>query len=179
MSLSLNLNQIAVRVVGILPRIPEIHIAIPNIFQRRTEASTETHDPRILELIENLQDAEVPPFFIDNGILKAAPKKKVSHMKRRQKLYGPGKKQLSLLQNLNRCPACGNYKRSHTLCMHCVGQIRRHWNDSVPQQEAFREEFVNPLDEKILYPGKKELPDERTLRKKEWLKRRPRTLPVE
>ncbi|KAG0681412.1 hypothetical protein C6P40_003642 [Pichia californica] len=116
---------------------------------------------------------------IDDGILKAAPKKKVSHMKRRQRLYGPGDKQIKLKENLNRCPACGHYKRSHYLCMNCVGQIRKYWKDRDAPAPKEAEEFVNPRDEQILYPGKTEREYEKKLKSKDWLLRRPKTLPVE
>lgn len=147
-----------------LARIPAIHIGLPAMPAQEV----------------SLNGVE-PSFFHDNGILLAAPKKKTSHMKRRQRLYAPGSKQIKLLHHLNRCPACGNYKRSHALCMHCVGQIRRYWKDESAKKEGekYVEDFANPRDEKVLYPGKFESSEEEKLRKKEYLQRRPKTLPVE
>lgn len=116
---------------------------------------------------------------IDAGILKAAPKKKTSHMKRRQRLYGPGDKQIKLKDNLNRCPACGHYKKSHFLCMNCVGQIRKYWKERDAPAPREAEEFVNPRDEQVLYPGKTEREHEKKLHSKDWLLKRPKTLPVE
>lgn len=52
------------------------------------------------------------------GILKAVPKKKTSHRKKRQRfMAGKG---IEDLTNLNKCSACGRVKRSHLLCPHCV-----------------------------------------------------------
>lgn len=116
---------------------------------------------------------------IDAGIWRAAPKKKTSHMKRRQRLYGPGDKHIKLKDELNRCPACGCYKRAHFLCMNCVGQIRRHWKDRDAPAPREAEEFANPRDEQILYPGKTEREAEKKLQSKDWLLKRPKTLPVE
>lgn len=53
-----------------------------------------------------------------DSVLRAAPKKKVSHMKRRHRQKAG--KALQDLKNLNTCPACGGIKRAHTLCQHCV-----------------------------------------------------------
>lgn len=128
--------------------------------------------------VESLGE-EAPPFFTDNGILKAAPKKKVSHMKKRQKWLAPAKKQLKFLHHLNRCPTCGSYKRSHHICMTCFTQIRNYWKSQAPKEEPYKEEFVNERDEQILYPGKVERAEERMLRKKSYLVNRHKTLPVE
>ncbi|GMF63187.1 unnamed protein product [[Candida] boidinii] len=155
---------------SLLPRLPEIKIRlqIPSIFIPNNNNNTTTTNEQQVSLR-------------DNGILKAAPKQKVSHLKRRQKLYAPGKKQVKLQNNLNRCPSCGHYKRSHFLCMNCVSQIKKLWKDQDAEfkPEPYREEFKNPLDEKVLYPGKTERYHDRMLRKKEYLVQRPKTLPVE
>lgn len=120
------------------------------------------------------------PTEMDNGVLKAAPKKKVSHMKRRQRLYGPGDKHVKLQNNLNRCPACGHYKRSHTLCMNCVNQIRHFWKKrDVGNDVVEPEEFANPRDEQILYPGKTVRDYEKKLKDDSWWHKRAKTLPVE
>lgn len=166
---------------SLLPRvgIPSIKIGltIPALLQPQgeTKKSLEEH------LCDYEQHAQAPAngIEIDAGILKAAPKKKVSHQKRRQRLYGPGDKQIKLKDNLNRCPACGHYKRSHFLCMNCVLQIRNYWKarDAPAPREA--EEYANPLDEKVLYPGKTERDYERKLQSKDWIPKRPKTLPVE
>ncbi|KAI1873490.1 hypothetical protein JX265_005112 [Neoarthrinium moseri] len=56
------------------------------------------------------------------GILKAVPKKKTSHMKKRHRLLAG--KALKDVTSLNKCPACGHTKKMHTLCPHCMGKIQ-------------------------------------------------------
>lgn len=61
------------------------------------------------------------PGFLEGlweSILKAVPKKKTSHMKKRHRqMAGKGLKDVT---NLNRCSACGHIKRAHLLCPYCV-----------------------------------------------------------
>lgn len=172
---------------SLLPKlgIPSIRIgvSVPNILQPSLAEQEHQHhgtslEERLCEHSENVRASE-HGVEIDAGILKAAPKKKVSHMKRRQRLYGPGEKHIKLKDNLNRCPACGHYKRSHFLCMNCVGQIRKYWKERDAPAPRAQEEFVNPLDEQVLYPGKTEREHEKKLKSKDWLLKRPKTLPVE
>lgn len=60
------------------------------------------------------------------SILRAVPKKKTSHRKKRQRfLAGKGLKDVTAL---NKCSACGNVKRAHILCPFCVNDIRKLWN---------------------------------------------------
>lgn len=155
--------KVALPALPILPELPSIKIGltIPSFLQP-VEPANHEHDCEL-----------------ETGILKAAPKKKTSHMKRRQRLYGPGDKQIKLKDNLNRCPACGHYKKSHFLCMNCVGQIRKLWKERDAQAPKEAENFVNPRDEKVLYPGKTEREHEKKLQSKDWLLKRPKTLPVE
>ncbi|GMM47906.1 mitochondrial 54S ribosomal protein YmL32 [Pichia kluyveri] len=152
---------------ALLPRLPSIRIgvALPSFLQPTSNENT-------IEDINNNNE-------LDSGILRAAPKKKTSHMKRRQRLYGPGDKHIKLKDNLNRCPACGHYKRSHFLCMNCVGQIRKYWKNRDAPAPREAEEFTNPLDEQIIYPGKTERESEKKLQSKDWLVKKPKTLPVE
>ncbi|TID12723.1 ribosomal protein L32 [Venturia nashicola] len=56
------------------------------------------------------------------GILKAVPKKKTSHMKKRHRqMAGKGLKDVTAL---NKCSACGKIKQAHTLCPYCVQAVR-------------------------------------------------------
>ncbi|KAF2704869.1 hypothetical protein K504DRAFT_537863 [Pleomassaria siparia CBS 279.74] len=56
------------------------------------------------------------------GILKAVPKKKTSHRKKRQRfMAGKG---LQDITSLNKCAACGRVKRAHILCTYCVNAIK-------------------------------------------------------
>ena len=62
-----------------------------------------------------------------DSILRAVPKKKTSHRKKRQRfLAGKGLKDVTAL---NKCSACGNVKRAHLLCPFCVkGQFDGLWD---------------------------------------------------
>ena len=52
------------------------------------------------------------------SVLRAVPKKKTSHMKKRHRFMAG--KALKDVTNLNKCSACGNVKRAHLLCPYCV-----------------------------------------------------------
>ncbi|KAL9008755.1 MAG: hypothetical protein Q9173_006152 [Seirophora scorigena] len=69
----------------------------------------------------------LPSFLSDiwESILRAVPKKKTSHRKKRQRFLAG--KALQDVTNLNRCSACGTVKRSHLLCPYCVQEIRQMW----------------------------------------------------
>ncbi|KAI1822386.1 hypothetical protein F4861DRAFT_395774 [Xylaria intraflava] len=54
------------------------------------------------------------------GILRAVPKKKTSHMKKRHRQMAG--KALKDVTNLNKCPACGGVKKMHTLCSSCTSR---------------------------------------------------------
>ncbi|KFY87480.1 hypothetical protein V498_07151 [Pseudogymnoascus sp. VKM F-4517 (FW-2822)] len=52
------------------------------------------------------------------SVLRAVPKKKTSHMKKRSRfMAGKGLKDVT---ELNKCSACGHVKRAHLLCPYCV-----------------------------------------------------------
>ncbi|KAJ6150781.1 54S ribosomal protein L32 [Penicillium chermesinum] len=48
------------------------------------------------------------------SVLRAVPKKKTSHMKKRHRQMAG--KALKDVQSLNKCPGCGQIKRAHLLC---------------------------------------------------------------
>ncbi|KAF3385211.1 Meiotic recombination protein rec14 [Penicillium rolfsii] len=62
----------------------------------------------------------IPPLLADlwESVLRAVPKKKTSHMKKRHRQMAG--KALKDAQNLNKCPGCGQVKRAHVLCPTCV-----------------------------------------------------------
>ena len=63
----------------------------------------------------------IPSLLADiwESVLRAVPKKKTSHRKKRQRfMAGKG---LQDVTALNKCSACGNVKRAHLLCPFCVG----------------------------------------------------------
>ncbi|KAJ5587932.1 54S ribosomal protein L32 [Penicillium hispanicum] len=69
----------------------------------------------------------VPPLLADlwESVLRAVPKKKTSHMKKRHRQMAG--KALKDVQSLNKCPGCGQVKRAHLLCPHCVKEIKESW----------------------------------------------------
>lgn len=62
----------------------------------------------------------VPPLLADlwDSVLRAVPKKKTSYMKKRHRQMAG--KALKDVKSLNKCPGCGQIKRAHMLCPHCV-----------------------------------------------------------
>ncbi|KIW05237.1 ribosomal protein L32 [Verruconis gallopava] len=64
-----------------------------------------------------------------DGLLRAAPKKKTSHMKKRHRQMAG--KALKDVTNLSRCSACGRLKRSHVLCTYCVEAVRTYVKEKV------------------------------------------------
>lgn len=168
---------------GVLPTVVSyfgaISIALPRVplglfFPQKSQISI---DPRLEELKEQMeQNKGRPPFMIDNGtILKAVPKKRPSHRRTREKLYAPGDKQIQHLENLGRCPGCGHVKRSHFMCMHCFAEIRsflkakkKELLGEVEKPQA----NLDPVDEKIIYPGKYLRDEELKLKQKKWVPKR-------
>lgn len=59
-----------------------------------------------------------------DSILRAVPKKKTSHRKKRARFLAG--KALKDVTNLNTCSACGEVKRAHLLCPYCVASMP-HW----------------------------------------------------
>ncbi|KAK5779343.1 mitochondrial 54S ribosomal protein bL32m MRPL32 PWA37_004218 [Arxiozyma heterogenica] len=117
------------------------------------------------------------------GILLAAPKKKTSHMKKRSRMLGGSHsmKNAQPWNNLNKCPSCGHYKRAHTLCMYCVGQIRYIWkNHLLGESKQVEKPVLDEIDRRIIYPERCDTPYMRKLKDKDsYLEKRKRTLPVE
>ncbi|CCC13685.1 hypothetical protein SMACR_07251 [Sordaria macrospora] len=68
--------------------------------------------PSIPSLLEDIWES----------ILRAVPKKKTSHMKKRHRQMAG--KALKDVTHLNRCPACGGLKRMHHLCSNCLGKLK-------------------------------------------------------
>jgi ribosomal protein L32 len=80
-----------------LPVLPSIAFAIPSAIQLNVPG-----------IIEGLWES----------ILRAVPKKKTSHMKKRHRQMAG--KALKDVTALNKCSACGHVKRAHLLCPYCV-----------------------------------------------------------
>ncbi|TQB68147.1 hypothetical protein MPDQ_003907 [Monascus purpureus] len=56
-----------------------------------------------------------------DSVLRAVPKKKTSHMKKRHRQMAG--KALKDVKSLSTCSGCGRTKRAHVLCPHCVGAV--------------------------------------------------------
>lgn len=72
----------------------------------------------------------LPALWADiwEGVLKAVPKKKTSHSKRRSRQLAG--KALKDTKSLNSCPGCGKPKRAHLLCPYCVAEIQQGWREA-------------------------------------------------
>ena len=91
------------------------------------ETSTLSPIRRRIPLLQHLRTSLLPAALVPipsligelwEGILKAVPKKKTSHMKKRHRfMAGKGLKDVTAL---NKCSACGRPKRAHVLCPYCV-----------------------------------------------------------
>ena len=79
------------------------------------------------------------PGFIEGlweSILRAVPKKKTSHMKKRHRQMAG--KALKDVTAVNKCSACGNAKRAHLLCPYCVkGKLIFMEYGRIPSPNAF------------------------------------------
>ncbi|KAH3667321.1 hypothetical protein OGAPHI_002970 [Ogataea philodendri] len=150
-----------------------------NLSARLLKSAALAQPESLWDRIRSQIPARLLPEFNDNGLVLAAPKKKTSHMKRRLRLYTPGSKQIKPNNNLNRCPSCGNYKRSHFLCMSCFFEIKQLWSEQTEKPPVYKEEFANPADERVLYPKTYERITDKRLRLKDYVEKRPKTLPVE
>ncbi|KAL2011824.1 hypothetical protein VTN00DRAFT_4542 [Thermoascus crustaceus] len=62
------------------------------------------------------------------SVLRAVPKKKTSHMKKRHRQMAG--KALKDVKSLNTCPGCGQIKRAHVLCPDCVRDIKEQWRQT-------------------------------------------------
>ena len=80
-----------------IPLLPALGFALPSAIQLNLPG-----------LVEGIWES----------ILRAVPKKKTSHMKKRHRQYAG--KALKDMTALNKCSACGNVKRAHLLCPYCV-----------------------------------------------------------
>ncbi|KAE8453058.1 hypothetical protein EG329_012245 [Mollisiaceae sp. DMI_Dod_QoI] len=100
---------------------------ISNVSRFTTVFSRQLSHPLLPSLSIGIPSAiqlNVPGFIegLWESILKAVPKKKTSHMKKRSRLLaGKGMKDVTAL---NRCSACGHIKRAHLLCPYCVKEIQ-------------------------------------------------------
>ena len=96
----------------------------------------------------------LPGFLSDvwEGILKAVPKKKTSHMKRRHRQLAG--KALKDVKEINSCPGCGRPKKAHFLCPFCVAgkeQFRGLTDIMLTNAAEIKESWVDKQIDKGLY----------------------------
>ncbi|KAK0281166.1 hypothetical protein LTR91_000240 [Friedmanniomyces endolithicus] len=119
---------------------------------------------RRIPLLQQLRTSLLPAAFLPipsllgelwDGILRAVPKKKTSHMKKRHRfMAGKGLKDVTAL---NKCSACGRAKRAHVLCPYCVQSIRRWFSTSFKSRqelEVEKDEFYDKYNEERRIQGK-------------------------
>lgn len=94
---------------------------------------------RRIPLLQHLRTSLLPAAFLPiptligdlwDGLLRAVPKKKTSHLKKRHRQMAG--KALKDVTALNKCSACGRTKRAHVLCPYCVqsksrSRVRLDW----------------------------------------------------
>ncbi|KAK6430682.1 hypothetical protein LTR95_013159 [Oleoguttula sp. CCFEE 5521] len=92
------------------------------------------------------------------GILRAVPKKKTSHMKKRHRfMAGKGLKDVTAL---NKCSACGKLKRAHVLCPYCVQSIRQWFGNGFKTEaevKAQKDAQWDEMNERLQKAGRKPL----------------------
>ncbi|KAF4553288.1 putative ribosomal L32p protein [Elsinoe fawcettii] len=96
----------------------------PSIIQRCSETLLR---PFAITLPWSLSD-------IWESVLRAVPKKKTTHSKKRHRQMAG--KALQDVTALNTCSGCGRVKRAHTLCVYCVFDVRRVWKHDLSEAKA-------------------------------------------
>ncbi|CRG85592.1 hypothetical protein PISL3812_02637 [Talaromyces islandicus] len=88
--------------------------------------------PTALSVLNGSLTSSFPSFLTDiwESILRAVPKKKTSHMKKRHRQMAG--KALKDIKNFRTCPSCGQPKRPHVLCSNCVKEIKEKWKTLDP-----------------------------------------------
>ena len=105
-----------------------------NLFSRQLSIS---FFPQLSIAISNAIHLNIPQLLsgLWESILRAVPKKKTSHSKKRSRFMAG--KALKDVTNLNRCSACGNTKRAHILCPYCVQGMPRQKSPRVTHSLTF------------------------------------------
>ncbi|KAF4507205.1 hypothetical protein G6O67_005868 [Ophiocordyceps sinensis] len=70
-----------------------------------------------------------------DSVLRAVPKKKTSHSRKRHRQMAG--KALEDINGLCTCPGCGEIKRTHRLCQRCLEDMRKIWREDYPEQKSF------------------------------------------
>ncbi|KAI0181633.1 hypothetical protein GGR52DRAFT_525380 [Hypoxylon sp. FL1284] len=118
--------RIASAVSTLFPRIASTNFASP--FRSAVLYTRQSQDSRLpslsaLSIAIPAAISSIPSLLGDiwEGILRAVPKSKTSHMKKRHRQMAG--KAIKDVTSLNKCPACGGIKKMHTLCPNCLSRI--------------------------------------------------------
>ncbi|QUC24011.1 uncharacterized protein UV8b_08252 [Ustilaginoidea virens] len=127
----------AAATVSMLPRLAT---AIPFPSSRLTTLYTRYFNTRLLATLSIAVPGvtlNLPTFLGDiwESILRAVPKKKVSHSRKRHRQMAG--KALKDVNSLCQCPGCGETKRTHRLCQRCLEDMRKIWRDDYPANKPF------------------------------------------
>lgn len=131
-----------------------------------------------LRMLAVLKRSSVVARYLQEAVLLAAPKKKVSYAKKRARMFGPHamRKVSLLIQTVEKCPSCGHAKRANTVCMYCLGSVSHIWKQQLTKEK--NDHGMDETDKRIVYPGKIDTEEVRQLKDKDkYLKKRLRTLP--
>ncbi|KAK2052237.1 ribosomal L32p family protein [Colletotrichum caudatum] len=120
------------RMISLLPRISTpAFTQTSRIFSLYTRQVTNSLLPALSVAIPAF-NLNVPAWLggIWESILRAVPKKKTSHAKKRHRQMAG--KALKDVKSLCKCPGCGQIKRQHIVCPHCLSKIKDLWRDENP-----------------------------------------------
>lgn len=92
--------------------------------------------PRWAVIIPAAIQLNIPDLLGDiwESILRAVPKQKTPHHKKRSRQLAG--KALKDKISLNNCPACGHIKRAHYLCPFCVEEIQTMMRGGKPKRSS-------------------------------------------
>ncbi|KXT02691.1 hypothetical protein AC578_1136 [Pseudocercospora eumusae] len=130
---------------------------------RRIPLLQQIHHLRINAALSPLLPAALVPIpsllaQLWDGVLRAVPKKKTSHMKKRHRQMAG--KALKDVTALNKCSACGRTKRAHVLCPYCVNSIKQWFANgfkSKQEVEEMERKRFEDLNESLRARGKRPL----------------------
>ena len=80
------------------------------------------HFSSLFSVFESCLNRCYIPLTFEISLLFAVPKQKVTHSRKRMRM---ATKQLRNLQNITKCPKCGQPKLLHNLCWKCYGDYKK------------------------------------------------------
>ncbi|CAN8104003.1 unnamed protein product [Discula destructiva] len=89
-----------------------------------------------------------------DGLLKAVPKKKASHSRRRHRQMAG--KALKDITELCRCPSCGGVKRMHFLCQTCAPKYANMMADLMDAPKPKKTASLSKMSEIPVNPSRKQ-----------------------